>query len=554
MLAAGLAFAGGAVVGAVHTPAEQDAAERFATAWERGDFAAMYALLSDAAKAETSLGAFRDAYTRATATATTERLRAGEAGEPRDDVVEVPISVRTRIFGPVRATLALPFVEEDGEARVAWEKHLAFPGVREGETLERKTRLPPRATLLAADGTVLAEGEDRTPADPELAATIRGELGAIPEERALELRREGVPADAQVGISGLERALDDELRGTPGGELRAGARTLATAAPRQADAVRSSIAPSVQRAAVQAIGARVGGVVALDPRSGEIRAAAGIGLSGLQPPGSTFKIVTLTGALEAKITSPSKSYPVETFTTIEGVEIENANGETCGGTLMNSFAHSCNSVFAPLGAQLGAERLVAAAEEFGFNAPPGIDGAATSTIPAPDDIGDDLAVGSSAIGQGRVQATALQMAIVAATVAERGMRVTPTLLAGAQGQRRRVMPASTAKTVGRAMRQVVTQGTGGAAAIPGVAVAGKTGTAELRSTVAPEPVPGTDGQGVAPAPEYDPRNTDAWFSSYAPAGDPRIAVGVLLVESGAGGETAAPAARTVLEAALRRRG
>jgi cell division protein FtsI/penicillin-binding protein 2 len=85
-------------------------------------------------------------------------------------------------------------------------------------------------------------------------------------------------------------------------------------------------------------------------------------------------------------------------------------------------------------------------------------------------------------------------------------------------------------------------------------VAGKTGTAELRSTVAPEPVPGTDGQGVAPAPEYDPRNTDAWFSSYAPAGDPRVAVGVLLVESGAGGETAAPAARAVLEAALRRRG
>ncbi|HWT91662.1 MAG TPA: penicillin-binding transpeptidase domain-containing protein, partial [Solirubrobacteraceae bacterium] len=334
----------------------------------------------------------------------------------------------------------------------------------------------------------------------------------------------------------------------------AGSRTLAVAAPRQAGPVRSSIAPSVQRAAVQAIGERVGGVVALDPRSGEIRAAAGIGLSGLQPPGSTFKIVTLTGALEAKITSPSKAYPVETAATIEGVELENANGETCGGTLMNSFAHSCNSVFAPLGAQLGAKRLVAAAEEFGFNAPPGIDGAATSTIPEPDAIGDDLAVGSSAIGQGRVQATALQMAIVAATVAERGVRVSPTLLAGADGERRRVMPASTAKTVGRAMRQVVTQGTGGAAAIPGVAVAGKTGTAELRSTVAPEPLPGTEGQEVAPAPAYDPRNTDAWFSSYAPAGDPRIAVGVLLVESGAGGETAAPAARTVLEAALRRRG
>ena len=103
--------------------------------------------------------------------------------------------------------------------------------------------------------------------------------------------------------------------------------------------------------------------------------------------------------------------------TIEGVDIQNANGEYCGGSLRNSFAHSCNSVFAPLGAKLGAEKLVETAEAFGFNQDPGSSGAARSTIPLPNEIGDDLAVGSSAIGQGKVLATPLQMALVGATSA-----------------------------------------------------------------------------------------------------------------------------------------
>jgi cell division protein FtsI/penicillin-binding protein 2 len=503
-------------------------------------------MLSTRARRATSLAAFRAAHRHAAETATAVRIRVAGATTRHDRTVSVPMVAETRIFGPVRQTLQLPFIEEDGEPRVDWREHLTFPGVRPGESLERTTRLPTRATLLAADGTVLARGDDRTSEDPELAASIRGELGPIPAERAEELRAAGVPADARVGVSGLERALDDVLRGTPGGELRAGGRVLASAEPRPAAPVRTTIVPRIQRAAVAAIGSRLGGIVALDPRTGAIRAAAGIGLSGLQPPGSTFKIITLAGALEARITSPSRRYPVETAATLEGVEIQNAHGDACGGTLLEAFARSCNSVFAPLGARLGAERLVRAAEAFGFNRPPGIPGAATSTIPAAGEIGDDLAVGSSAIGQGRVQATALQMAIAAATIAAEGMRPVPTLLAGAGGRRVRAIPARTARTVGRAMRRVVREGTGTRAALPGVAVAGKTGTAELRPTQAQEP--------GGPPPADDPTDTDAWFAGYAPAGRPRIAVGVLLVESGAGGDTAAPAARTVLEAALRRPG
>jgi penicillin-binding protein A len=551
LIAAAVAFGVGLAVGADHQPQGQQVADRFTAAWARGDHRAMHGMLTARARRATPLAAFTAAYRRAAATATLAAIRPGRARHPRDGSVAVPVDARTRIFGRIRRTLELPIAEEDGEARIAWARHLTFPGVPEGERLTRSTRLPTRARLLAADGTLLAGGADRSETeDPEVAASIAGQLGPIPPDRARELTAKGVPRDALVGISGLERALDDELRGTPGGVLRAGATELARTIPSPADPARSTIVRRVQRAAVQAIGARVGGVVALHPRSGAVMAAAGIGLSGLQPPGSTFKIVTLTGALQARITGPRRRYPVETFATLSGVKLENANGESCGGTLMDSFAHSCNSVFAPLGAKLGARRLVQTAEAFGFNRPPGIDGAATSSVPPAEEIGDDLAVGASAIGQGRVQATALQMAVVAATIANEGVRPVPSLLGTDPTRRRRVVPAATARTVERAMRRVVKDGTGVAAAIEGVGVAGKTGTAELRTTQVADPPPGTE----AITPADDVTDTDAWFSAYAPVRRPRVAVGVLLVESGAGGDTAAPAARLVLEAALRRRG
>jgi hypothetical protein len=232
--AAVFAFGTGVVMGARHEPAERQAAERYALAWSRGDFAAMHGLLTDDARARTSLDEFRAAHERRAVTATATRLIAGEPRGPEDGEVRIPVRVATRMFGEVRTTLALPIADDDGQARVAWSSHLAFPGVRRGEELTRRTRMPPRATLVAADGTVLARGADRAAEDVELAASIRGEMGPIPAERAEELRAAGVPPDAQVGLTGLERALDDELRGRPGGELLAGGRRASVRRSRRA--------------------------------------------------------------------------------------------------------------------------------------------------------------------------------------------------------------------------------------------------------------------------------------------------------------------------------
>ena len=527
-------------------------AERFAAAWARADYAAMHAELTAAARKDRPVESFSADYREATATATATALRPGKTGKLKDGVVSIPMTVTTRVFGTISATLLLPFSGEDDEARVVWARNLTFPGVKRGERLTRRTTLPARASILARDGTPLAAGEQRTSPLGPVATAIAGELGPIPAARVDEARAHGIPDDATVGLSGLERVFDEEVTGRPGGVLRAGTRVLAARTPRPGKAVRSTIDPAVQRAAVEALGAQFGGVAVLRPRTSEILGLAGIAFSGLQPPGSTFKMITLAGALEARLAGPNSTYPVQTAATLEGVELENANGESCGGSLRLSFAHSCNSVFAPLGARLGPERLVNAAEAFGFNADVGIPGAATSTIPAAGEIGDELAVGSSAIGQGRVLATALQMAWVAATIGEGGVRRPLTLRAGRPAPAgKRVIRATTARTVREYMEAVVNVGTGPAAAIAGVRVAGKTGTAELKDTSKPDCNP-TPEAPCPPVEPNDPTDTDAWFAAFAPAKNPRIAVGVLLVQNGAGGDTAAPVARQVLVAGLQR--
>ncbi len=573
MALAAVAFAIGLIVGANGGGSSSDSlAQRFVAAWARNDYAAMYADIDAASQRATNADEFASAYHEAMRTATATTLRA--AGKPRSSaggIVTVPVRVSTRLFGTLALDVRLKIIAgaEGGDA-VVWSRSLSFPGMRAGETLSRRTTLPRRATLLARDGSALAEGEAtgagaRSSPLGESASAVIGEVGPIPSSRRTLLEAAGVPSDAVVGTSGLELALDARLRGTPGGELLAGGtqsggqgRVLASAAPHPSPAVRTSVSPAVQRAAVAALGSQLGGIVALAP-SGQILAVAGIGLNSVQPPGSTFKMITLTGALEAHVATPRTTYPYATYATLDGVKLNNANGEECGGSLTLAFAVSCNSVFAPLGVKLGAPRLVATAERFGFNHAPGIDGAAESTLPAASSIQGELDVGSTAIGQGQVQASALQMAIVAASIADDGRRPRPTFTPEKLLPGPRVTSADVAHTVRRLMIGVVRNGTGASAAIPGVTVAGKTGTAELKTqcTNSSAPPAGSEPgshessssgcQGTA----SEASNTDAWFASFAPALSPRIVVGVLLVKDGAGGATAAPVARQVLEAGLK---
>lgn len=567
ILAGAVLLIGGAVVTLGGGPDRVQIAETYARAWSRGDYAAMYGQLTPGARQRVSQKRFAALHKELLTTATVQRLGVGGAArELTDGLIRVPIVLRTRIYGRVVLSADLPIADDGDDTGVDWKRYLAFPGMKLGEELSRTVEMPPRGTIQARDGAVLAQGADRTAdaAVADVAPDVVGQIGAPSDTRAAQLEKLGVPTDTQVGTSGLERALDDKLLGTPGGELLAGGRVLVRSEPRQAEAVKSTIAPGVVRAAVAGLAGRLGGVVAVDPKSGEVLGFAGIAFSGLQPPGSTFKILTLTGALEAGIAGEGSTYPIETEAVLEGVSLENANGESCGGTLARSFALSCNSVFAPLGAQLGAEKLVDVAKRFGFDGDPLLPGAAVATIPDAAEIGDDLAVGSSAIGQGRVQATALQMAAVAATIADGGSRPRLTLdfdVAKRDGDAplTRVTTPRVAATVEKLMQGVVTNGTGTSAALPGVSVAGKTGTAELESTRKCDVAPtGTTGPVANPedcANTSDTTDTDAWFSAFAPAGKgktPRVAVGVLLVRAGAGGDTAAPVAKQVLQAALDR--
>jgi penicillin-binding protein A len=535
-----VAGAAGLVVGSQAQSGSQRTAGAFAEAWERGDYGAMYDMLDDASREAYTEGQFREAHRAAAATATATGIEAGDPEGERDGSVPIPIEVRTRVFGRVRAKLRLPVHDE----QVIWGPLLAFPGLRRGEALARESKPPERATLLSRNGKVLAEGPAGARSSPldAIAGSIAGTL--LPEETAAERRAlwaRGFPRRWPTGQTGLEHAFEHRLAGRPGGRLLAGDRVLAEATPRPAPPVRTTIDTRLQEAAVTALAGRFGGIAALDPRNGEIRALAGLAFSAPQPPGSTFKIVTTTAALEQDLVEPSTEFPVETFALIDGVELQNANGEACGGSFRDSFAHSCNSVFGPLGVEVGSEALVDASERFGWNQRPTVPGEVPSTLPPSEEIQSDLEIASTAIGQFRTLATPLVMASVAQTIAAGGVRYLPTLALGERTDRVRVTSRRIARTIQSLMVDVVDYGTGTAAALPRVKVAGKTGTAELEDTRDPE-----TGETAA----SDPSNTDAWFTAYAPAARPELAVAVMLVRAGSGGATAAPAARVVLEAAL----
>jgi len=546
------AFAVGVVVSG--SSEEREAVDRFAQAWSRGDFVAMQAELSPASQADYGPDDLEAAYAAAGRTATTTQIAMGETRGPLDDggstVVALPVDVSTTAFGTVSGEIGIP-VSEEG---IEWAPNLVFPGLAEGEKLERKADLPKRAPILAADRTPLAEGPATARTTNGTGGVVTGELDVPDAARRREMSALGFPEDAPAGTSGLELAFDPELAGTPGGELLAEGdgepRVLAAKDPVDGEPVRTTIDPKLQDATVAALGGTYGGAALLDADNGDILALAGLAFSAPQPPGSTFKVITATGALEDGITKLNEEFPVTSSAVVGGREVANAYDELCGGTLVESFAESCNSVFAPLGAELGGEKLVKTAELFGFNSPPALYRAEALALvdppesSIPEQLDDELTVGVTAIGQGEVLATPLEMASASQTIANGGVRSPTSLvrdpaLAGDYPDVTVTTP-EVADELRQMMIEVVAAGTGVAAALPDVTVAGKTGTAELGTT---------SGEAVGDiAPEQD---VDAWFTAFAPAGKPKYAVAVMVVNApGDGGTVAAPIVRAILDAAL----
>jgi peptidoglycan glycosyltransferase len=561
-----VAFVVGAAMGAPGSP-EKAAANRFAEAWHQNNFPAMYAELNDASRESIGPKQFAAAYREARDIATMRGLVAESAEDARsvegETVVPVPVRIKTVAFGTVDDELDLPW----SEGGIAWAANLVFPGLRRGERLEAETELAPRAAILAADGTALAEGPALEREHPlgSSAIDVTGEVGEASEEQQPKLAAQGFPPETPVGISGLEKAFNRRLAGKPGGKLlavpadggkTAKGRVLAESKPEPGAPVKTTIDPYLQETAVAALAGRSGGVAVLDTKTGNVRALAGQAFSAPQPPGSTFKILTTVAALQKNLVKLDDEFEITNGINVGGRFIENANGEYCGGTFLEAFAESCNADFLPLGPQIGNAKMVETAEAFGFNAPPTLYSPsivkevepAESTIPK--DIGEEVDLAVSAIGQGEVLATPLQMASVAQTIANDGVRMPTSIVysrkLGPTMKPVRVMSKKTADQLTELMTGVVTEGTGTAGAIAAGQVAAKTGTAELGQVVESE-----EGEEVVEGEEeVEPQHKkDAWFSAFATVEKPKLAIGVLLIEAeAAGGEVAAPIASEVLSA------
>jgi peptidoglycan glycosyltransferase len=268
------------------------------------------------------------------------------------------------------------------------------------------------------------------------------------------------------------------------------------------------------------------------------------------PPGSTFKVVTAAAALDSGQFTPESQLDGRSPIDISGVPLSNFSGEQFGRIdLTTALTHSVNTVWAQVGEKLGKEKLYEYMSRFGFNTRPSLDypeqqlsrsgvfGDKGRRLLGTD---DGVDIGRVAMGQERLKVTPLQMAMVASAVADDGVLMRPRLgqaLIDPDGREkeikprelRRVMKEETASRLQQMMGNVVREGTGTAAALQGIEVGGKTGTAEVGGNV-----------------------NQAWFIGFAPLDNPRIAVAVTVERTtGQGGTVAAPIAKLVMEDLLR---
>jgi penicillin-binding protein A len=431
-----------------------------------------------------------------------------------------------------------------------------------------------RGTIYAGDGSVIA----RSTRDDE----------GVYHRSYPQGKRFGHPVGyaysaPPIGETGLERYRNDELTGQKNAITTTFDQLIGKR--REGDDLRTSLDPKAQQMALDEI-AQVGSsgaAVALDPRSGAVKVMASTPtynpntiaekgqLSAANTdeknkplvnravqfgaaPGSTFKVVTSTAAIDTGAFSPSSSVDGDSGQKFSGVPLANDFNEDFGQIdLKTALAKSVNTAFANVGEKLGKATMKEYMERFGFDAKPRLDypkDSMSASVVAPNPPGHAVSptsrfvdLGRLSIGQGGLQATPLQMAQVAAAVANDGKLMKPHLTTRVIDRDGRtvdtiepevqsnVMKPSTAAAVTDMMVGVVQSGTGTKAQIPGIQVAGKTGTAET---------------------EFGAKVNDVWFIGFAPADNPRIAVAVTVKGVvGFGGDLAAPIARDIMEELLK---
>jgi penicillin-binding protein A len=426
-----------------------------------------------------------------------------------------------------------------------------------------------RGTIRAADGTLLARSE------PAGAGTYR----RVYTEAARLLPQVIGFSDIDLGRAGIERSRNDELTGDVGtlddivAQLRGGTD--------RGDDLRLSIDLGAQRAALAGLNGRKGSVVAIEPATGRVRAMVSVpgydpqallrrdtrapldrdpdapllnrATQAGYPPGSTFKVVTATAALDSGRFTPQSVVNGDSPKEISGVPLANDGGRSYGNIdLTTALTHSVNTVWAQVAERLGKPTMADYMRRFGFNADPPLDYPKDQIFPSGEYRDGALLpptsrfvdVGRMGIGQDKLRVTPLQMVMVAAAVANGGELMRPTLTQSvvdpdgrvvdriAPEGERRVMSERTAADLTRMMENVVREGTGTAAALEGIDVAGKTGTAEIvRETDINQP----------------------WFIGFAPSAAPKIAVAVTIERSqgGQGGTEAAPIAKAVMQELLK---
>jgi penicillin-binding protein A len=431
-------------------------------------------------------------------------------------------------------------------------------------TLIQELRIK-RGRILADDGTVLAQS---VPAGD-------GTWKRFYPTRQLFAQAVGYSNLAQGQAAGLELSDGSYTRGLQTGLNSIFGQLTPT---RTGDDVYTSLDPKAQQVAVQGLAGQVGSVVALNPQTGAVKVmysnpsyddnrptntcvAPSCSLvnratqSGY-PPGSTFKVVTSAAALDSGQYTPSSTVNGNSPVVISGVPLSNDNNQSWGNVdLTTALTYSINTVWAQVAEHLGRPTMTDYMKRFGFystppvDLPPGelsISRPFTFTVPPhpypPGSPNEDI--GRIGIGEGGLQVTPMQMAMVAAAVANGGKLVVPhmttrvvnsdgvTVKTISPGVYNQVMKPATATALAQMMKKVVDEGTGTAAQLGNISVAGKTGTAQV----------GAQGSGL----------TQPWFIGFAPIDNPKVAVAVTVERSqgGFGGTVAAPIAKNVIQTLL----